>query len=187
MKKVVLLIYVSFLVFGLLSAKKFPGEVVYFSGVRDVVTVDVPMDLTQKYISFYMMNKKMKCKNLFGKKLKVKPDLIKEVQFEIDGMLVRMISQEMKPGKGRFFLLLYESEHMSVYRYFEATGGGGVSVYDYLKKGNEPLRHFSFYGFKAKCSDYFADCPALQQKIKDGDYKSTELADIVEYYVEKCK
>lgn len=189
MKKISIFIWLS-ITCSLLSAKDLKGTIIYADGKKVSVTLDVPMDVAQTKVSFYDMHKHINIVNASGKKEKIKPNEVKEVQFDFKDQTYRMVSRFIKPDEKIFILLLIENERLSLYRRFEVYAtkyGLNENVYDYYQKGDEALSYFKSLGFKKNISPYFDDCPQLVEKIENGDYKSEDGYDIATYYLENCK
>ncbi len=87
------------------------------------------------------------------------------------------------------YLKLY-SESLSSY--------GGMSGFRssstfYIKKENEPIsQYYVAFGYIPKISfnnvieSYFTDCKAIQDKVKNGDFKKKDYFEIIEYYNANC-
>lgn len=73
-------------------------------------------------------------------------------------------------------------------------GGGfsGSSTY-YIKKTNEEIaQYYVAYGYIPKVSfekvieSYFSDCPKIQTKVENKEFKKKNYKEIVEYYNQNC-
>ena len=88
------------------------------------------------------------------------------------------------------FLTLYSDSKS----YFtgSVTGFRSSSTY-YLKKQNDKLgQWFLCYGYSPKITfknvieKYFLDCPSIQEKVSNGEFRKNDFEQIVKFYNENC-
>jgi hypothetical protein len=171
-------------------AKDLKGKVIYQDGKEETVTIDVPTDGFRTSVQFFKMHKKVDTKNAAGEKIKITPEIAKEIQFEFNEENFRLVTKEIKEGKKLFLLALFKSEKISVYQKSEAQNnqyGLTITTYDYYQKGDSELFYFPKIGFKKNMSNYFNDCTKLVSKIDAGDYKQEDSKEIAKFYAEQCK
>lgn len=111
----------------------------------------------------------------------------------------------IKEGKDPELLELIVDGYLKLYGEGTSTYSGmsaGMSGYGgsfrststhYLKKESEAIAQFyKCEGYVAKISftkfveEYFSDCPKIQSKVKDKEFKKKDYKEIVEYYNSHC-
>ena len=83
---------------------------------------------------------------------------------------------------------------VSLYRIrdWRAYDGGGVKDKYYLRRGEGDVTLFISTdpfskSFKKAASKYFKDCSSLIQKVKNKEYKKSDIEEVVKYYNSKCQ
>lgn len=188
--KKLVLVSICFVLSIPFMAKDLKGKVIYQDGKEETLTIDVPTDGLRTSVQLFKMHKKIDTKNAAGEKIKITPEIAKEIQFEFNEESYRLVVKEIKEGKKIFMLVLFESEKISVYQKSEAQNnqyGLTITTYDYYQKGDSELFYFPKIGFKKNMNNYFNDCTKLVAKIDAGDYKQEESKEIAKFYAEQCK
>jgi len=62
----------------------------------------------------------------------------------------------------------------------------GYETLYYVKRKNEPFATDLEFSFKSRALRYFADCPALQEKIKARKLKAKDIEKVVYFYNDYC-
>jgi hypothetical protein len=188
-------------------ARKIPGTIIANGKSREVM-FDIKVPLLGDEPNFERTQYKVRYFDENGKKQTLRPDDADEIQFEYEGLPVRMISCPNTIGGGniflassRIFLKLEIDGPLKLYRYYykQTTGGNyGVGSVGYsapmaytvdnfiFQKGNGELKQPRTLGWKKQMLEYFDDCPGLRERIESKDLKRREIEAIVIYYNEHC-
>ncbi|BCY27725.1 hypothetical protein [Flavobacterium okayamense] len=89
------------------------------------------------------------------------------------------------------FLRLY-SESTSTFNGVSGVGFRSSSTYHLKRKKDKFGQYYVAFGYIPKVSfnkvieEYFIDCPNLQKKVKKGELKKNDYAEIVMFYNENC-
>lgn len=92
------------------------------------------------------------------------------------------------------FLKLYSLSYTS----FASTGMGvgigfrNTSTYHIRRASDKVGQYYVAYGYIPKISfkkvvlSYFTDCPQLQEKVENGEFKKDDFVKVVEFYNQNC-
>jgi hypothetical protein len=181
--------------------------VIITKGKSKEVTFDIKVPFLGGEPNFERTQYRVRYYDDSGKKQTLRPDDADEIQFEFDGMKVRMVSVPNTIGAGtlfssttKIFLKLEIDGPLRLYRYYykQSTGGsfgagggyypGATYTADNLifQKGNGPLKQPRSLGWKRDMLEYFSDCPALRERIESKDLRRKEIEAIVFYYNQQC-
>lgn len=129
-----------------------------------------------------------------GKKIKLKPEQIKEVRFNYKGEEIKMqtiiLKHRLREGLGKssdYVLLKLKTDgnKMKRFLYFHNSNFMGIHlkmVFNVLQKGNgEGFVPQWFNNFK-NITKYVSECPSLVDKINNDIYNSQNVKDIVKDY-----
>jgi len=208
-----LLIFVIGLAFTFkLEAKKVEG-LIFFEKDTVKVTFEIPVSFFSEEVDYQKLQYKVKYYGTDGKKIVLKPEQAKEIQFKDGYQEIRMLSRENTLGGGNIFfgssnifLKLEMDGSIKMFKYFYTqtspgmtvggggmaggtimVGGGSYNVEKFvLQKGNSELKRPRGLFFRKDMIEYFSDCPELAKKIENKDYTSDDLDAIVRYYNSQC-
>jgi hypothetical protein len=187
-------------------AKKIKGTIIAKGQSREVM-FNVKIPFLGNEPSFERIQYRIKYYDESGKKHVLLPHEADEIQFDYDGMKVRMISCPNSLGFGNIFssspiifLKLEIEGPLKLYRYYYrqtsggmmTAGGGFTPSHSYtvenfiFQKGNGPLKRPRALGWKKDMLDYFSDCPALAKLIESKDLRRKEIEAIVMFYNGNC-
>lgn len=187
-------------------SKKIEGTIIT-KGKSISVIFNIKVPFLGDEPNFERIQYKVAYYNESGKKQILHPDDADEIQFEYEGMNVRMIScintigfSDLFSPSTRIFLKLEIDGPLRLYRYYykQTTGGYGSPGGSYapattytvdnfiFQKGKGPLKQPKGLGWKKDMSEYFSDCPALGMRINMKELKRREIEAIVMYYNQNC-
>jgi hypothetical protein len=204
MKRILFAAAVVFLLVQNAYADKVPGRIIRKKDTLNV-TFRIPMINVMNELSgrpkfgklapdFEKLQYEVTYYDANGKKQTLQPYEAEEIQFQHDGEMVRMLLRPYPieyPWHASIFLKLESGAYLKLFRFYLSSGtatGGLITVRpnDFLQKGDEPLFGAALLG-SAKYSDkYFADCPALVEKLKDKDFRKSDTEVIVDFYNSNC-
>jgi hypothetical protein len=187
-------------------AKKLAGLIIANGKTREV-TFDITVPWLDDEPNFVRLQYKVKYYDENGKKQTLRPEDAEEIQFDYDGMVVRMVScpdafgGNLFSSSSKIFLKLEIDGRLKLYRYYYkqsapvSYGAPGMSTtmapaytVDNLifQKGNGPLKRPRSLGWKKDMLEYFSDCPALRDRIEGKVLKRDDIEAIVMYYNNNC-
>lgn len=186
-----------FLVLSLatLHAEELPG-VIYTADDTLNVFIKVPVDYINDHPLFWKLQNGMKYFDEEGQKQKLKPEDALAIKIDYYGTEYTMVSKDksgpfgmsLKSGK-RIFVYEIIGGHQKLYRYYEydkSNMGNPLQGFNYLQRGDGTLVSTDNISFKNKIADYFSDCPVLQKKILNKEYRREDLIKIVKFYNNQC-
>lgn len=157
-------------------------------------------------VNYTTLQKGVKYIDSLGIKHKLTPDEAKEIRFEYNGQLVRMLSRfDNLSYSGRstnIFLHLQIDGQIKVFNYYVQSGGttygggasGGMPMmtagYTYskyiLQKENGDLVRYGTMNFKNNMPVFLKKCPDLVKMIQDKLYQRGDIERIINYYNTSC-
>ncbi|MFZ5940206.1 MAG: hypothetical protein ACOYXB_06495 [Bacteroidota bacterium] len=208
MKKIVILITIGLVLTFKLEAKKIEGKIFFADDTIDV-TFNIPINFFTQEPNYEKLQYKVKYFDSAGRKIVLKLDNAKEIQFKYEYENVRMLSRFNSIGLGNIFSMstniflklemdgklklfsYYYTQHSGgTYNSFTgmSTGGYSYSVEKYiLQKENGELMRPVGLSFKKDMIDYFSDCPSLVEKIESKEFRKNDLESMVRYYNLNCR
>lgn len=111
----------------------------------------------------------------------------------LEGELIRMVTKKHPLGK-RFFRLEVDGKLklLSFFAIDFSSGDNNISSvysdkkYYFLEKDDNIVLSKKWPLFPSQMSKYLADCPILVEKIKHGEYRNSNLPEMVNAYNETC-
>lgn len=209
MKKMNLIIFfiISYTFNGYAKTEKMEGEIISKNGI-DTVVFEVPIRKSIGEPDYQKIQNKIIYFDTAGNKFTLRPDSVQEIRFKYSGKTIRMVAlyNSLELGsmfsQGEYIFLKLEIEgNVNVFRYFyiqSRTGGynfstGAISNTSYktddfiLQKRNRQIMRPSWMAFRKDMKEYFADCPALSEKIQNKEFDRNDVLKIVEYYNSNCQ
>lgn len=190
-----------------LEAKKFPGKIIFANDTVDVI-FNIPILSSTEEPNYTVLQQEVKYYDSTGKKMVLKPENAKEIQFDYDNGSVRMLSRydslvvvASKKNRNLFLkleadgkvkLFKYYYQQISGGRYYASTGTWGGSYYCMeeiyiMQRGDGAFKKPRSLAFKKDMIAYFSDCPELVKKIENDEYSKDHLEYIVNYYNVNCE
>jgi hypothetical protein len=174
------------------------------------VTFIVPTKWFSQEINFQQIQGKIKYYDAVGKKQTLTPAKAKGFIFQYEGKTIQMLSRTNNLNlisslleDGNFiFLHLIRDGHLKLFRFYKtnrsmgmynpATGmtvGGGAYTVEQsiLQKGDDPLFRPRWVTCRKDLSNYFADCPALAEKIDAKTYTCEDIERVADFYNRSCR
>ena len=208
MKKIYLLLVIGLLTSPIqLLAKKVEGKIIFENDTLEVV-FDIPTNIFTKQPDYEKLQYRVKYVDSEGKKMVLKSDKAKEIQFKIGEENVRMLSRINTLGSGmlfstnrNIFLKLEDDGILKLFKFFYTQrnttmpnsptgvmmGGSSYSQETYmLQKGEGELKKPKFLSFKKDMAAYLSDCPSMVEKIEIKDFRYNDIPSMVEYYNSNC-
>lgn len=190
-----------------LEAKKVDGKIVYENDTVDVTFI-IPVKLLSQEPKYERLQYKIKFYDPSGKKVILKPDQAKEIQFTYGSEKIRMLSRRNSLQTGiifsasvNIFLKLEMDGELKMFSYYFTQNSPGMYnastgmvspgyTYDVeryiLQKEDAELKSLKGLSFRKDMMEYFMDCPALSRKIEDRILKKSDLEAIVRFYNSNC-
>lgn len=177
------------------------------------VTLHIPVGFFSKEVNFYKLQQAIKYYDEHGKRITLLPSQVVEYRFTYEYTKYRMVSVKRSGDLSSFFesssfifLQLIVDGRLQVFNYqykaMYATpgpsgmpGSPGMSMqttsyneekYLLRKKGGE-LKWPKGMFFRKNMIEYFADCPALAEKIKNKEFDKGSILSIASHYNSFCK
>jgi hypothetical protein len=139
--------------------------------------------------------------NESGKNEKIKSSELKRITYTNDGDSLEfdnihvMVGLKQNKIKGPYWLKVVKRGYASLYtvRTYMSSGGSSVGFTDYyiIREGEQGAQQISSVAaagsnnvFRSKAPKYFADFPQLAQKIKDKEYKYSDIETVLDIYNE---
>jgi len=204
MNKKILVVVLGLISILNLHAEKIEGTIKFNNDSTARVTFEIPVQLFLGEIDYSSLQDKVVYYNL-DKKIKLKPNQLKEINFKFNGEDIRMISCNKNPyafSDDPFLLRIIIDGKLKLFIYHSTRGPVGVYVGPgskwrgksgdlelvLLKKNNDELfePHFSDKKFKKDMSVYLSDCPSVIQKIDNDLYNIDNIRQIVIDYNTNC-
>ena len=139
------------------------------------MTFNIPFNFLSREPNYEKLQYKVKYFDPAGKKVVLKADNAKEIQFQFAGENVRMLSRYNSIGIGNIF-------SMSTHIFLKLEMDGKLK----LQKENGELKRPKGMSFRKDMTEYFSDCPALVEKIEDKDFRKSDLEMMVNFYNSNC-
>ena len=162
-----------------------------------LVTFNIPTNTFSTEPDYLRLQRSILYYDNNGKKKKIKPYEAKEVQFEFNGFLVRMISMKMSrkinissPIDSVMFLHLEEDGYVKLFSYYLATMTKANSIMYLIKKGESEIMWvyaFSTKKVKEKLTAYLSDCNPAVELINESNAFKFDIFAIVNKYNNSCK
>lgn len=190
-----------------LEAKKIAGKIIFHKDTVDV-TFNIPIKFFSGEPNYQKLQYKVRYFDAKGNKITLRPDDAKEIRFQHNGEIVRMLSRRNTLESGNIFstssnifLRLEIDGRLKMFSYYYTqgspgmynpstgmtTGGGSYETEKYvLQNGNEELKWPRGLSFRKDMMEYFANCPALVKKIEDREFRKNEIESIVLFYNTHC-
>jgi predicted Zn-ribbon and HTH transcriptional regulator len=203
MKRIYLLMVIGLMFAWKLEAKKMEGKILFDHDTL-AVTFNIPVNFFSQEPIYEKLQYKVKYYDTAGKKIVLKPDQAKEIQFQYEGKTVRMLSRNNSTGwaNSTLYLKLEIDGNLKLFNYYytqnspgmynsstgTTTGSYSYGVEKYmLQKADGELKRPKGLTFKKDMVEYFSDCPALIEKIESKDFRKNDLEFIVNFYNSNCK
>jgi len=208
MRKIVFWVVIGLVLTLKLEAKKIEGKIFFEHDTAEVILI-IPIKFFTQEPNFEKLQYKVKYINSIGKKIVLRPDNAREVQFKFENENVRMLSRYNSLGLGsifsssnNIFLRLEIDGELKLFNYYYTqsspgmynastgtmTGGYYYSVERYvLQKGDGELKRPKSLTFRNDMAEYFSDCPGLVERIEDKDFRKGDLKSIVKFYNTRCR
>lgn len=202
MKAKILVVTVAMMA-GVLAirAEEISGYIIYRNDTVEVM-FDIPFDRTTNEPDYEKLQKKVRYFAANGKRKTLKPAEAVEIQFDLDGALMRMLTRNMANGTENpyttepvFLKLRIEGRLRMFEHHYTMKGSTNNRFYtgptkhtDYLvQRRNEKLRPDYTFPSKKVLKEYFNDCPALVGKIESGEWGRDDLEEMVLFYNRTCE
>ena len=207
MIRIILSIVIGLILTFKLEAKKIEGKILFENDTIDV-TFNIPIKMFKQEPNYEKLQYKVKYFDSTGKKLTLRPDNAKEIQFKNENENVRMLSRYNSLRSGKFllmssniFLKLLTDGELKLFNFYytqsspdmydastgDMTGGNSINLERFvLQKGEGDLKRPKGLTFKKDMADYFSDCPALIEKIESKDFRKNDLEFVVRFYNSNC-
>ncbi len=208
MRRLSVLVVLGMILTFKLEARKIEGKILFKNDTLNVI-FNIPIKFFTQQPNYEKLQNKVKYFDSNGKKIVIRPENAKEIQFKFQNENIRMLSRLNSLGLGSIFytgsniflrleidgdlkLFHYYYTQRSAGMYNGATGGftGGYSytVDNYLlQKGNAELKRPHGLTFKKDMAEYFSECPIIVEKIESKVFRKKDLESIVRFYNEYCK
>ncbi len=189
------------------AAEMVKGKILTDKDTIDV-TFKIPVFAITGDVNYIKLQEKVKYMDASGNQCVLKPDQAVEIQFTFKGSKVRMLSRyksiylgSMFSSNEYIFLQLLVDGGVKLFGHYRRqssggmyngatgmyTGGGSHVANDYiLQKGNGTLVQVYGGSFKNEMSDYFSQCPALAEMIRNKTYRIRDMEAIVKFYNTSC-
>lgn len=183
-----------------LQARKVNEKIIYPNDTIEVV-LEIRFPILAKEPAYENMQSNVYYYGPNGKFVVVKPKDALEVQFTLDGKLVRLISKNVKEaGLTRSskpkFLRLHTDGKMRMYYWYWSTrtaaapgtpGSMSMSFTGFvLQREGGNLKAFSGFYTQESLVEYFNDCPDVVAKIQSTAWRKRDSEELVAIYNEKC-
>jgi hypothetical protein len=203
MNKIFLVVAIALLSILNLHAEKIEGAIIFNNDSTAKVTFEIPIETFLGEINYRSLQEKIIYYNL-DKKIKLKPNQVKEIKFRFRNEDIRMISCINNPYssaqpillriiiEGKLKLFIYHSTRGPVGMYVgpgsKWVGKSGDTELIVLKKNDEELfkPRFTDKNFKKDMKVYLSDCQSLIQKIENDLYNIDNIRQIVTDYNTNC-
>jgi hypothetical protein len=204
--KHILLMVVGLFTMINLQAEKIDGIVIFKNDSIAHVTFIIPKILLLDEINYQSIQEGVTYLDPDNKKIKLKPEQVKEIKFKYLGEEIRMISCDHNPyrtSKKGILLKLIMNGRLKLFTFFTSRGPVGMYVGPgskwvgvtgdieliVLQKGEEELfkPRFVSSNFKEDMKVYLSDCPSLIEKIEKETYTIDAMREIVLDYNTNCQ
>lgn len=211
MKKLVILITITFFTLSGTYAEKIAGYFINKNG--DTIHVLLKIPIKFKFFTYEPNYEKLQWKVKYfdanNQKHILTPNQAKELCFKYYDKNIRMLSRynnlrlrgSIFSDNTYLFLRLEIDGKLKLFNYYSTqssppmynpstgamTGAGSYTIGRYiLQKDNEKLFRPRGIYFRKDMSEFLSDCPDLVQKIEIKTYRNWDLEQIVKEYNEKC-
>jgi len=189
-----------------LHAKRIEGVIISKHDTTNVI-FNIPFGLTGNPSYTKIQNGVKYFKK--GKKVKLSPDdNVKEIQFESQGELIRILSINRPSPSGsifnsnaKSFLKLEKDGNLKLFTVYVVqhnpgvvgangvqTGGGkSIQTVDMLMNEEGNYIDIPLLSYRKRLAAYFSNCPQLANKIKNKEFRKSDVLSIVKYYNNYCE
>lgn len=209
MDKKILVIVIGLISILNIHAERIAGTILFNNDSTARVTFEIPVEIFLDAINYQSIQEKIVYYDSNDKKIKLKPEQVKEINFRFKNEDIRMVSFARIPYNipfstptghillrniidGNLKLFIFHSTHGPAGMYIgpgsKWVGKSGDVELIILKKNNEELfkPKFTDRKFKKDMSAYLSDCPSLVQKIENDLYTIDNIRQIVIDYNSNC-
>jgi hypothetical protein len=157
-------------------------------------TFRVPVRLFGKSLIYTSIQDGFRYRNARGKLRFLDPKRVKKVSFTYCNQDVELVSQKI-PGKGHLFLSKVESGRVNLYHYIIVSHSRDVNGFRrseehpiyLIQRDGGSLERVREWRFRRQMREYFADCPALVEKLNNKTYNRYHLHRIVAHCNNMCE
>lgn len=184
-----------------LTAEEIRGYIIYRNDTVEVM-FDIPFEKNTYEPDYEKLHQKVRYVASNGKRQTLRPAQAVEIQFELNGELIRMLPRNMATGTENpyttepVFLKLRIEGNLRMFEFHYTLRGNSSSFHgqptiskhtDYLvQRRGEKLRPEYTLPNKKALQEYFSDCPALVSKIESGEWGRDDLEQMVLFYNRSC-
>ena len=196
MRRSVTLVVITFFMVNLAYAELIDGYYINLKNDTIRIKMQIPLNIFHTIPLYQKLQKKIVYYDSLGKKLILKPKQAIEVNFNFNNQRVRMISLIYSfPNIGHggypinsFIKIIIDGNLKLFANYVREYSPSGSQILEIflLQKGTGDFFRTDWIFFKKTMSEYFSNCPVLQQKIIDKTFKANDILQIVQFYNANC-
>ncbi len=184
-------------------AKKLEGKIFY---KEETINVEMKIPFEMGEVDYAALQRGVTYYGHNNKKVRAIPSDMMGFSFEYDGETVIMLTRSKgqvygdNAYKPNICLHLLLDGRSKLFEYYEVqrvnntmgsggmmvSTGGGVKYYLIIQPPGSPLMLIKASRFRSDMENVFLDCPELDHKIQNKEYRYDDLIQIVQYYNKHC-